>query len=186
MKKEVLIIGLIAVIVVIAGAVYYSQSNKSKPGGTQNQMQPTLDSATTTPVDEAEAYEFTGNKGETVKLVDGKVAIPTTGFEVNRVKFFNSLLPDGTTVYFMVLKDKDGYFRVAANGNKQCAKYGKGYVQEGDKLVCTVCEKSYSVEDFAIEKPDCNPYPINANEKIDGINVVISLSELETVTSLFK
>lgn len=185
MKKEVLI-GLIIVTIVIGGGVFYSLNNKPKSDSSTNLVQPTSSNTTTNKVEEVEEYVFTGNKGETLQLVDGKVAIPTAGFEVNKVKFFNVTLPDGTTVYFMVLKDAEGKFRVAANGNRQCAKYGKGYVQEDDKLVCTICEKSYSVEDFAIEKPDCNPFPINANEKVDGSNVVIGVSELETVASLFK
>lgn len=185
MKKEVLG-GLIIVAIVVGGLVFYSLNNKPKSDTLTSQAQPTLNATPTNTAEETEAYVFTGNKGETLQVVDGNVSIPTVGFEVNKVKFFNATLPDGTTVYFMVLKDAEGKFRVAANGNKQCAKYGKGYVQEGNKLICTVCEKSYSVEDFAIEKPDCNPYPINANEKVNGSNVVISVSELESVTSLFK
>lgn len=185
MKKEVLI-GLIVIFLIVGGVIFYSLRGKIKSNNSATQIQPTLSKTTTNTVDETEKYEFTGNKGETLQLIDGKVAIPTVGFEVNKVRFFNATLSDGTIVYFMVLKDTEGKFRVAANANKQCAKYGKGYVQEGDKLICTICQKSYSVEDFAIEKPDCNPYPINANEKLEGSNVVIDVKELEAVSSLFK
>lgn len=128
---------------------------------------------------------FTGEKGETVKLENSQLKIDSSSFETNKVKFFNTTLADGKVIYFLVLKDKDGNFRSAANANKQCASYGKGYRQVGEEIECITCNKKYSLTDFAAAQPDCNPFPINAKLPLIDNQIIINSSELETVASLF-
>lgn len=134
---------------------------------------------------DTEKKVFSGEKGQTVALENNQLAITTTDFEVNKVKFFNTTLADGKTIYFLVLKDKDGNFRAAANANKQCASYGKGYRQVGDEIECLTCNKKYLLTDFAVAQPDCNPFPINAKLPTKNGQIVINSTELETVASLF-
>lgn len=132
-----------------------------------------------------EKIGFTGEKGETVKLENGQLNVDPSSFETNKVKFFNTTLADGKTIYFLILKDKDGNFRAAANANKQCASYGKGYRQVGDEIECLTCNKKYPLTDFAVAQPDCNPFPINAKLPIKNGQIIINSTELEKVASLF-
>jgi uncharacterized membrane protein len=154
---------------------------KNKPKTTQIGM----NNSTQTVNSDAEKKGFSGEKGQTVTLENNQLNISTTDFETNKVKFFNTTLPDGKTIYFLVLKDKDGNFRAAANANKQCASFGKGYRQVGDEIECLTCNKKYPLTDFAVAKPDCNPFPINAKLPTNNNQIVINSSELESVASLF-
>ncbi len=167
MSKLLIFIPIVIIIVFV-----FVSNNKSKP-------MPTPSNINTQKID------FTGEKGQTVNSNNNQITISTADFETNKVKFFNTTLTDGKTVYYLVLKDKDGNFRAAANANKQCAIYGKGYRQVGDQIECLTCNKKYPVTDFAIEKPDCNPYPINAKLPINNGQLIISSSELESIASLF-
>jgi len=135
--------------------------------------------------DAVKAAEFLGEKGQSVKIENDQLIIDTADFETNKVKFFNTTLTDGKIIYFLVLKDKDGNFRAAANANQQCAAYGKGYRQVGEELECLTCNKKYPITDFAIAKPDCNPFPINSKLPIINDQIIISLSELAQIANLF-
>lgn len=155
---------------------------KNKPKMTTVNMTNSIQTVNT---NDAEKKEFSGEKGETIKLENGQLNIDPSNFETNKVKFFNTTLADGKTIYFLVLKDKDGNFRAAANANKQCASYSKGYRQVGDEIECLTCNKKYPLTDFAVAQPDCNPFPINAKLPINNGQIVINSTELEKVASLF-
>jgi uncharacterized membrane protein len=173
MRNTILIVGLI--IVAIIGVTL---SIDKTPKTNTSIMEPNSDN-------EKSGVTFTGEKGQTVALENNQLAVSTAGFEVNKVKFFNTTLSDGKTIYFLVLKDKDGNFRAAANANKQCASFGKGYRQVGDEIECLTCNKKYPLSDFAVAQPDCNPFPINAKLPTKDGQIIINSTELESVASLF-
>lgn len=173
MKNVFLIVGLIT-IVVIGVTISIGKKPKTNPVTIES-------NSDNTPA----GIVFTGEKGETIKLENGQLNIDPSSFETNKVEFFNTILADGKTIYFLVLKDKDGNFRAAANANKQCAAYGKGYRQVGDEIECLTCNKKYPLTDFAVAQPDCNPFPINAKLPTKDGQIVINSTELESVASLF-
>jgi uncharacterized membrane protein len=174
MNKLFILVPLITVAVFIFAP-------KSKPKTTQIGMNNPVQTVNS----DTEKKGFSGEKGQVVTLENNQLTIATADFEVNKVKFFNTTLADGKTVYFLVLKDKDGNFRAAANANKQCASFGKGYRQVGDEIECLTCNKKYPLTDFAVAQPDCNPYPINAKLPTKDGQIVINSTELENVASLF-
>ena len=163
-------------------AAVFIFATKNKPKTTTVNM---ANSTQTANNGDIEKKEFSGEKGQTITLANNQLAISTADFEVNKVKFFNTTLADGKTIYFLVLKDKDGNFRAAANANKQCASFGKGYRQVGDEIECLTCNKKYPLTDFAVAQPDCNPFPINAKLPTKDGQIVINSTELENVASLF-
>lgn len=175
MTKYLLFIPLIIVAVFIFAP-------KSKPKTTSVNM---VNTAQVTNNSDTEKKEFSGERGQTVSLENNQLAISTTDFGVNKVKFFNTTLANGKNIYFLVLKDKEGNFRAAANANKQCASFGKGYRQVGDEIECLTCNKKYPLSDFAVAQPDCNPFPINAKLPTKDGQIVINSTELESVASLF-
>ena len=177
MNKYLLFIPLIIIAVVV-----FLPKNKSTTSMMTSTNNPQVVN-TMNPSDKK--TEFSGEKGETVKLENGQLKIDPSSFETNKVKFFNATLADGKTIYFLVLKDKNGNFRAAANANKQCASFGKGYRQVGEEVECITCNKKYPLTDFAVAQPDCNPFPINAKLTVTNSQIVISATELETVANLF-
>jgi uncharacterized membrane protein len=165
-------------IIIVAVFIFASKNKQKTIQVSENSPVQTINS-------DAEKKEFSGEKGQAVTLENNKLIISTADFDVNKVKFFNTTLADGKTIYFLVLKDKEGNFRAAANANKQCAAFGKGYRQVGEEIECLTCNKKYPLSDFAIAQPDCNPFPINAKLPLTNGQIVINSSELESVASLF-
>ncbi len=186
MKQQNISITIIVAIVILGGVWFTTRKSQlTQKSGVSQQTVIDTGSMMFQPSD-TELQPFTGEKGETLKGIEGKVSIEKAGFETNVVKFFNVGLEDGKTVYFLVLKDDAGNFRIAANANEKCAPYGKGYKQEGDKLTCITCGKSYPIKDFAIEQPDCNPKPLTAKAEVDATKVNILLTDLQKLAYLFN
>lgn len=186
MSQKIIPIFLIIAVIIFGGVLINTQKNKSfMKSNTPQQTIVNTGTSMTQPSD-IERQPFTGEKGETAKVVDGKVSIDKTGFETNIVKFFNVVLEDGKTIYFLALKDEAGNFRIAANANEKCAPYGKGYKQEGDNITCITCGKSYPVKDFAIEQLDCNPKPLTTKAEVDGKNINILSTDLQKLAYLFN
>lgn len=171
---------LIIAPIIILGIFFLKPKTQSSSSPVPESQNVTVGTST-----EIEKKSFSGEKGDSLKLENGQVNLATAGFEVNKVKFFNTTLADGKTVYYLVLKDKDGNFRAAANANEQCAAFGKGYRQVGENLECITCGKVYPVSDLAIEKPDCNPFPINPKLLVSNDKIIINSSELEKIAYLF-
>ena len=134
---------------------------------------------------ESEPAKFTGEKGEPVELVDGSVELETALFDDTSVIYYN-LDIDGTTIYFFVVKDKNGVYRVAANACQVCADSKMGFRVEGDFMVCNTCGNKYPFEKISTEKGGCNPVPISSDIKVSNGKLIIAKEELMKVVNYFK
>jgi len=129
--------------------------------------------------------DFIGERGETVNLENGEVKLAASIFDDNQARFYNVLMPSGKTIYFFVLKDKNGIYRAAANACQVCFKTYKGFRQEGDEIVCNNCGNRYPIEKIATEKGGCNTGPINPNLEVKNGQIIIKKADLEQVLDLF-
>lgn len=130
--------------------------------------------------------QFFGEKGETVNLENGEVKLSDISvFDNNQARFYNVKMPSGKTIYFFVVKDKNGIYRAAANACKVCFKTYKGFRQEGNEIVCNNCGNRYPVEKIATEKGGCNPGPINPDLEVKNGQIIIKQTDLEQVLDLF-
>ena len=129
--------------------------------------------------------EFIGENGEQVSLVDGQVELDAEVFVDNLVHYYNIELADGKTVYFFVVKDRNGVYRAAANACQVCFDARMGFRQEGDFMVCNTCGNKYPLDKIATEKGGCNPGPINPDLKVENGKIIIKQSELEEVAGFF-
>ena len=128
---------------------------------------------------------FLGERGEKVVLENGEVKLAASIFSDNQARFYNIKMPDGKTIYFFVVKDKNGVYRAAANACVVCFKTYKGFRQEGDEIVCNNCGNRYPIEKIATEKGGCNPGPINPNLEVKSGQIIINQTDLEQVLELF-
>lgn len=129
---------------------------------------------------------FLGAKGGEVILENGEVRISNISvFDDHQAKFYNVKMPNGKTIYFFVIKDRNGIYRAAANACQVCFKTYKGFRQEGDEIVCNNCGNRYPIEKIATEKGGCNPGPINPNLKVRNGQIIINQTDLEKVSDLF-
>jgi len=137
------------------------------------------------PTQEAiQEVKFTGEKGVAVDIADSKIVLDSKTFDDGLAHYYNTQLR-GKTVYFFVVKDKDGIYRAAANACQVCANSKMGFEQDGNFMVCNTCGNKYPLEKIATERGGCNPVPINPNLKIKDGQVIIDQSDLNQIISFF-
>lgn len=130
--------------------------------------------------------EFQGTKGDFIKIEDNKVTVAVSEVDDGNAHYFNTQLPDGSPIYFFIVKSPDGNLRAAANGCQVCGPALQGFHQEGDTMVCNTCGNSYPLNKIATEKGGCNPAPINPDLKIENGNINITLDELKDIKQFFN
>ena len=107
---------------------------------------------------------------------NGQLEIPIAGISDGKSHHFKVKADDGTMVTFFVLKSADGVIRAAIDACDVCYRSGKGYVQEGDFMVCTNCGRRFASTRINEIKGGCNPAPLN--RKIIGKNLVIAMKDI--------
>lgn len=128
---------------------------------------------------------FSGTKGETVVLKNAEIILDSLVFEDGQAHFYNTTFPSGKTIYFFVVKDKNGIYRAAANACQVCFDAQMGFRQEDNSMVCNTCGNKYPIEKIATEKGGCNPGPINPNLEVRNGQIIVKAQELEEVADFF-
>ena len=128
---------------------------------------------------------FFGDKGQELFLADEELKISAEELDDNLAHFYYAEIPNGKTVYFFIVKDKNGVYRAAANACQVCFQDKMGFYQEGDFMICRACQNKYPLEKIATEKGGCNPGPINPNLEVRDGKIIVEQSALEEVASLF-
>lgn len=175
MKKFILIL-----IIFLAGTVLNGCKNASEEAAK------IIEDA---PYSEANNYpaepEFTGVKGEKVDIINGEAKINASDLQTGIAKYYNTKMTGGKTIYFFVVKDKEGKYRTAANGCQVCYGARMGFRQEGNYMVCNTCGNKYPMEKIATEKGGCNPGPINPDLAVKKGKIIIEESDILQVAGLF-
>jgi len=122
------------------------------------------------------ALTLSGLKAKTLTPEKGVLTIPTKKINDGKAHYFKVKSDTGTKVTFFVLKSSDGVIRAAIDACDVCYRSGKGYVQDGDYMVCTNCGRKFASNRINDVKGGCNPAPLN--RKIVGSNLVISMADI--------
>lgn len=83
---------------------------------------------------------------ELVQATGGAVRIPLSRVGDGEVHFF-TYRHDGKNVNFLIRTDGSGKLQAHLDACFSCYRYRRGYVVEGDDLVCIACRLAYSTED---------------------------------------
>lgn len=126
----------------------------------------------------AMALSLWGKKTPVLNPVNNSVEIPLANIDDGEAHHFKVAAQDGTMVTFFVIKSKDGVFRAAVDACDVCFRAGKGYVQEGDFMVCENCGQKFVSNRINEVKGGCNPAPLN--RKVVGENLVIAMQDINT------
>ncbi len=122
------------------------------------------------------SFSFSGPKFKTLTSNKGSLQIPIKDVDDGKAHYFKAKAGDGTMVSFFVLKSSDGVIRSAIDSCDVCYRSGKGYIQEGDFMVCTNCGKRFASTKINEVKGGCNPAPLN--RKIVDTNLMISMIDI--------
>lgn len=121
-------------------------------------------------------HAFFGGKFKKLKPEDGNLYIPVNKVDDGKAHYFQATAKDGIEVQFFVVKSTDGVIRAAVDSCDVCYRSGKGYVQDGDVMVCTNCGRRFATDRINEVKGGCNPAPLEREIK-DG-NLVISMAQI--------
>jgi uncharacterized membrane protein len=123
----------------------------------------------------ASAWNFTV-PAQPVQPQNGAFTFPVSAFQDGKAKHFEFKTPDGQRVRFFIVKSKDGALRAALDACEVCFKGKKGYVQQGNDMVCVNCGMKFKTEKVGEIKGGCNPSPLKLTVK--GADVVVSQQDL--------
>ena len=167
-------------IVLVISVFAISACTEQAPASTSKQKATTTKKAAFKP----EPVVFSGIKGESVSIVNDVVSVEKKVIDDGKAHYYNTEL-DGETIYFFVVKDKNGIYRAAGNACQVCASSKMGFVQEGNNMVCNTCGNAYPLEKIATEKGGCNPVPINPNLTAKNGKIIIEKTDLQELKGFF-
>jgi len=124
----------------------------------------------------AYSFSFSGLKFKTLTSKEGYLHIPTKDVDDGKAHYFKTKADDGIMVSFFVLKSSDGVIRSAIDACDVCYRSGKGYIQDGDFMVCTNCGRRFTSTRINEVKGGCNPAPLN--RKIVDTKLLISMEDI--------
>ena len=89
-----------------------------------------------------------------------------------------------TTIKYFILKSADGIIRAAFDACDVCWPEGKGYVQDGDVMICRNCGRRFESVKVNVVQGGCNPAPLK--RIIQGDQVVILADDLKKGQGYFN
>jgi len=122
------------------------------------------------------AFSLWGSKFKTLSPSKGRLNIPIADVDNGKAHYFKVKADDGIMVSFFVLKSSDGVIRAAIDACDVCYRSGKGYVQEGDFMVCTNCGRRFVSTRINEVKGGCNPAPLERT--VSGKKLVIEMKDV--------
>ncbi|WP_457552510.1 Fe-S-containing protein [Desulfobacula sp.] len=121
-------------------------------------------------------FAFLGGKFKTMKPKQGNLYISMEKVSDGKAHYFKVKADDGTRVDFFLVQSGDGVIRAAIDSCDVCYRSGKGYVQEGNVMICTNCGRRFATDKINEIKGGCNPAPLK--RVIEGKNLVISMKDI--------
>jgi uncharacterized membrane protein len=121
-------------------------------------------------------------KCEKVKAVNGVVSIPLAKVSDGKAHFFR-YSDGGKEIAFFVVKAADGSIRTAFDACDVCFKDKKGYVQEGDAVICKNCNKKFAIARIGEGGGGCNPSSLKS--RTGNGHVVIGVEDIKSGARFF-
>lgn len=121
---------------------------------------------------------FWGSSKQVLTPQTGQLEIPLADINDGKAHHFQVKAGDGTMVTFFTLKSRDGVIRAAIDACDVCYRSGKGYLQDGDFMVCQNCGMRFASNKINVIKGGCNPAPLE--RKVEGKNLVIAMADINT------
>jgi uncharacterized membrane protein len=122
-------------------------------------------------------------KSERIKPVKGAVAIPIAKVSDGKAHFYR-IDDGGKAIGFFVVKGSDGALHTAFDACDVCYQEKKGYVQDGDFMICKNCNKKFAVVRIGPHAiGGCNPSYLPHLQSAG--NIVISINDLKTGARFF-
>ena len=129
------------------------------------------------------AWNFTVPAQE-IQPVNGTFVFPVSAFADGKARHFEYKISPNERVRFFIVKSTDGVIRAALDACEVCHRSKKGYVQQGNDMICVNCGLKFKTEKVGEIKGGCNPHPVNRT--IEGDKLVISQQEVASGLRYFQ
>jgi uncharacterized membrane protein len=106
----------------------------------------------------------------------GEIRYPASQFADGKAKFFQFKTPSGKTIRYFIVKSSDGVIRAAFDACDVCWPSGKGYVQQGDVMVCRNCGQRFPTPKVNIITGGCNPAALN--RQLSKTEVILKVKDI--------
>jgi high-affinity iron transporter len=106
-----------------------------------------------------------------VTAVNGEIRVPISSVQDGRLHIF-SIQSQSQTFRFLIIKKPNGW-GVALDACRICG--AQGYTQDGQNVICRHCASAIYIPTIG-QSGGCNP--IGINFRVDGSNIVVSLSTI--------
>lgn len=110
-----------------------------------------------------------------VVAVDGLIHLPLATFDDGLAHYY-AYMAGEQPIEFFVLKSQDGTVRAALNACDVCFPAKKGYLQDGDVMVCQNCGSRFPADQINVVQGGCNPAGLDRT--ISGDALVIEVSDI--------
>lgn len=112
-----------------------------------------------------------------LRAQNGEVRVPTADLRDTQMHFYTADV-NNTAVRFFIIHESSGEYVVALDACQICG--WAGYRQDGQNVVCRNCGSAIYIPSIG-QKGGCNPVPVTST--VEGDNVVIDLSTLQSAAS---
>ncbi|MDE3108970.1 MAG: DUF2318 domain-containing protein [Acidobacteriota bacterium] len=114
---------------------------------------------------------------EILRAENGVVRVPVADLRDAQMHFYTAAV-NNAAIRFFIIHESGGGYVVALDACQICG--WAGYRQDGQNVVCRNCGSAIYIPSIG-EKGGCNPVPVKSD--VQGDNVVIDLSALESAAS---
>ncbi len=101
---------------------------------------------------------------------------PLSIFADGKAKYYVYKHSSTERIRFFIVKSSDGVVRCAFDACDVCYRAKKGYVQEGDNMICVNCGLRFATSKINEVKGGCNPAPLART--VQGDKLVIKLQDV--------
>ncbi len=108
-------------------------------------------------------------------LTDGQARLPLSTFDDGKAHYYTYMNGD-QPIEFFILWSNDGVVRAAFNACDSCFSSRRGYLQDGDEMVCQNCGLRFASDQINVVRGGCNPSPLQ--RVVDGDTLVIQEEDL--------
>ncbi len=115
---------------------------------------------------------------------NGVFTFPATAFQDGKAKYFEYKAAPDQRIRFFVVKSTDGIIRAAFDACEVCWRHKKGYVQQGNDMICVNCGLRFRTDKVNEVTGGCNPSALKRTVQ-DG-NVIIALKDVMSGLRYFQ
>lgn len=119
-----------------------------------------------------------------VKPANGVFAFPATAFQDGKAIYFQFSPSADQKIRFFVVKSTDGIIRAAFDACDVCWRSKKGYVQQGNDMVCVNCGLKFRTDKVNVVTGGCNPAALNRT--VQGGNIIITQQDVMSGLRFFR